>query len=273
MKKISILIAMVLVLGFAAVSMTSAFGDEYDLAFVMDEAGLLTDSQWEYLEKWASLLTAEFACDVRIITLDSIGELMPMHASNALYVDHAFGYGADRSCVLLLLSVEGRDFDLATWGFGDIAFTEHGKDIILDKHILPLLKVDDFYGAFVAFLDKTEEFLFLADYGTPFDTYTDPDYVSKEALTNFIARLGIVIVLPLLLAAHICDYWEKKMRTAQIARTAHNYIPANGFIVSGREDTFLHRSVSRTKIVRTSSGGSSRSRRSGSGGSHRSGKF
>ena len=273
MKKISVLIAMVLILGLFAVSMTAAIDIGDERSYVVDAAGVLTARQRDELEKRARRMTDEFMCDVRIVILDSIGELMPMHASNALFIDYGFGYGSDRSCVLFLLSVEGRDFDLAVWGFGETAITEHGKDVILDKHVLPLLKTDDFYEAFSAFLDITDEFLYLAEYGTPFDTYTDPGYISKAAITNFIARLGIVIVLPMLIAAHVCTYWEKKMKTALIARTAHSYIPTNGFRLSGQQDSFLYRTVSRVKIVRTSSGGSSRSRRSGSGGSHRSGKF
>jgi len=272
MKKTTALIAIVLILGLAALSLTAATGAE-KLPYVVDEAGVLTPEQLDQLNIWAEIITEEFACEVRVVILASIGELMPMHASNMLYVDHGFGYGPDRSCVLFMLSIENRDFDLAVWGFGETAITEHGKDVMLDKHILPLLKTDDYYEAFVAFLDKTDEYLYLADYGRPFDTYTDPNYIAREAITNFIARLGIIIVLPMLLAAHICGYWEKKMKTAVSARTAHNYITTDGLILTARQDDFLHRTVTRTKIVHASSGGSSRSRRSSSGGSHRSGKF
>jgi len=274
MKRMSVFVAIAFIMILAAGSVTAAISVGDGRSFVIDEAGLLTATQRDELEKRARRITEEYACEVRIVTLASIGELRPMHVSNALYFDNDFGYGPERSCVLFFVSIEDRDFDLAVWGFGDTAFTEHGKDVILDKHILPFMKVDKFYEAFTAYLDKTEDFLAMARNGSVFDINTDPDIISRVATTSLIARLGIIILLPMLLAAHICAYWEKQMKTAVIARTAHNYIPANGFNLSGREDTFLYRTVSRVKIEQTSSGGSSsRSVRSSSGGSHRSGKF
>jgi len=245
----------------------SAFGEENVLPYVIDAAGVLTAAQAGELEKKASQMTEKYRCEVRIVILNNIGELLPIHASNALYVENEFGYGSDRSVVLFLLSIEDRQFDLAVWGFGDIAFTERGKDVILDKHILPLLKNDNFYEAFTAYLDKTEEYLALAAAGTPFDSGTNN-------VTNLIARIGIIILLPLLIAAHICLYWKKKMKTAVTARRADNYISAGGLTITGRQDDFLYRTTRQVKIETGSRrGGSLRSSRSGSGGSHRSGRF
>ena len=270
MKRMASILAVVFILGLTAVPMTARSADN-EMFYIQDYAELLTAAQRDELDKRAAEITEKYECEARIITLESIGELIPMHASNARYVEGKFGYGSDRSCALLLLSMEGRDFDLAVWGFAKRAFTEHGKDVILNKHILPLLKADNFHGAFAAFLDKTEEYLALASAGTPFDTDTDP--MSKEYLTNLIARLGIVILLPLLIAAHICFRWVKKMRTSGLAQTALHYVPVDGFNLTGQQDTFLYRSVSRVKIERSSGSSGSRSVSSSSGGSHRSGKF
>jgi len=277
MKRISVVVIMVIILGLAGASMTEASDAGAELAYVVDEAGLLTAIQVDRLDRKARQITEEYACEVRIITVRSIGRRSPMQVTDSLYTDHAFGYGPDRSCVLLFLSIEDRDFDLGVWGFGHTAFTEHGKDVILDRHILPLLKTDSFYEAFSVYLDKTEEFLALAVNGTPFDVDTDPYMIARAAMLNLIARLGIIIILPMLLAAYICAHWEKKMKTAVIARTACNYVPVDGFVLSGREDVFINKTVSRVRIVQTESSNrsssSSSSRTSSSGGSHRSGKF
>ena len=270
MKRMASILVIVFILGLVVVPVTAGTADNERL-FVMDSAELLTAAQRDEFEKRAAEITEKYECEARIITLKSIGELIPMHASNAFYVENRFGYGQGRSCVLLLLSMENRDFDLAAWGFAKKAFTEHGKDVALNKHILPLLKVDDFHGAFAAFLDKTEEYLALASAGTTFDVSTDPEYIWKDYLANLIARLGIVFLLPLLIAAHICFRWVRKMRTARVAETALSYVPTHGFNLTGQEESFLYRSVSREVIER--GGGGSRSRSSGTGGSHRSGKF
>jgi len=270
MKRMASILAIVFILGLAVVPVAAGAAERL---YIMDSAELLTAAQRDELEKRAAEITEKYECEARIVTVKSIGELIPMHASNAFYIENRFGYGPGRSCALLFLSMENRDFDLAVWGFGKTAFTEHGKDIILNRHILPLLKVDNFHGAFAAFLDKTEEYLALASAGTAFDARTDPENILKDYLTNLIARLGIVLLLPLLIAAHICFRWVRKMRTTGLAQTALRYVPTHGFNLTGQQETFLYRSVSRVKIERGSGSGGSRSSSSSSGGSHRSGKF
>jgi len=273
MKKVSVLMVIVLALGFiaapAAAPAASAPAAQ-GLPYVVDSAGLLSSQQQAELEQRAARMTEAYRCEVRIVTVPSIGELLPMHASNALYIEYEFGYGPGRSVVLLLLSIEGRDLDLAVWGFGHTAFTEYGKDVILRSHILPPLRSDNFYEAFSAYLDQTERYLALAREGTPFDRRMD----QEGDLIDIGARLGIILVLPMLIASHICIKWEKPMKTAVIASAACDYIVPGGFSLSLSQDDFLYRDVRRVKIERSSSGGSGgTSTRSGSGGSHRSTKF
>ena len=263
MKKI--FITLLLVFSLTLIPFSAACADDYFL--VIDNANLLTDNERDTLEKKAERITEEYLCEVLIVTLDSIGGQTAMYASEELYAEYGFGYGPDRNCVLLLLSMEYRDYDLGTWGFANTAFTEHGKDVILDKRILPLLKKNNYYEAFSAYLDQTEVYLAMARAGTPFDKDTDPDAVRK----NLLIKLGSVILLSLLIALGICLFWKSQMETAKIARTAEIYIPEGGFNLTGQQDQFLYRTSSRTKIVKSS--GSSGSSHSSSGGSHRSGKF
>jgi uncharacterized protein len=140
---------------------------------------------------------------------------------------------------------------------------------MLDKYILPNLKNDNYYAAFTAFLKNSEKYFSFARDGTPFDESNDPDVIRSAIITKII----VVGIISLLIALTVCLIWAGRMKTAKIARTANLYIPANGFNLTGRQDRFLYRTVTRTKIERTSgSGGSGRSISSG-GGSHRSGKF
>ena len=162
--------------------------------------------------------------------------------------------------------MEGRDYDFGVWGFADTAFTEYGKDVILNKNILPLLGKDDYYGAFTAYLDKTEEIFLSASEGVPFDRGNDP----AERTKDFIIRFVSVILISLAGSLGICLYWRSKMKTAKPAQKANKYIPEGGFVLTKKQDQFLYRTETRTKIETSSS--SSGSVRSG-GGSHRSGKF
>ena len=256
MKMKKLLLALLFVFSLAYVTGPSIVYAAGLPKYVYDSAGLLTASQQETLERKAAQIAAKYNCEARIITVDSIGGMKIEQVANAFYFDYNLGIGSDRSLVLLLLSMEDRDYDFAAWGFADYAFTEYGKDVILGQHILPALKKNNYNEAFNAFLDKTDEYFALASGGKPFDR----DWLKE--------KLGVVILLPLLIAGGLCFMWKSQMKTAVTARAAHQYIPPGGFNLTGQQDQFLYRRETRTKIEK-SSGSSSRS----GGGSHRSGKF
>ena len=167
------------------------------------------------------------------------------------------------------MSTYDRDYDLRSWGeSAKTAFTFHGIDTLLDRHMLPLLRSNSYYSAFSIYLDKADEYLKMAADGDPFDKHNDPVYRRN----SFLGKLAVTILLPLLIAFGICTVWKSKMKTAKISKTACNYIPKGGFKLTRQEDTYLYRTITRTKIE--SNGGSSGKASSRSDGSSgRSGKY
>ena len=77
-----------------------------------------------------------------------------------------------------------------------------------------------------------------ADYGSaPYDDSSD-----------MMVRLAVVVLAPILIALIVCTIWKRQMKTARLARTADNYIPTNGFNLTGKTDQFLYRTTTRRKI-------------------------
>ena len=268
MKKILTMILVSLLLTIALAP--AAFA--YDLSLVDDLADTLTRQQADELQERAAAITQRHQCEVIIITIEAMDDDDGIYEwATYFYEKYDYGFGAEKSGIMLLLSMAERDYALIAYGFGNTAFTDYGKDVMLDKHILPLLAQNKYFEAFSAYLDKTDEYLSMARAGTPFDTNTDPA-MDRE---DFLYRLTAVIFLPLLLAILICEMWKKQMKTAVSATTAHNYIPANGFKLTGQADMFLYKTQTRTKIERntnTTSGGGGTTRDS-KGYSGKSGKF
>ena len=66
--------------------------------------------------------------------------------------------------------------------------------------------------------------------------------------TDIVVKLLIAILPALIIAAIVCLSWRAKMKTARIARTADNYIPAGGFKLTGQTDQFLYRTKTERKI-------------------------
>jgi len=273
MKKMTALLLIVL---FAAVLMpisAGAAGSDNGLPYVTDEAGLLTDSQRLALENRAAAMSEKHRCEVRIVTVDDMSEYgfrVIDEFSYQLYKEYDFGYGPDKDCVLFVLSMYGRDYDLRVWGsYAETAFTLYGIDNVLDSHVLPQLKNNNYNRAFTVFLDRAEEYFRMAEEGKPFDARTDPD---AQRMASAV-KLAITILLPLLIASIICAIWKSKMKTAKIATTAFNYIPPGGFRLTGQGDVFLYRTTTRRKIEKSSSSGGRASGGGIGGSSGRSGKF
>ncbi|MCL2866664.1 MAG: TPM domain-containing protein [Clostridia bacterium] len=274
MKKAAVLwlAALLLVLSLPlcarAASQNAAFPvSSGPLAYIDDQAALLTREARLMLEEKAAALSARYRCDVRIVTVPDMAAHYYADIddfADYLYETNRYGYGEDRNCVLLVLSMRGRDYRLLVMGReAEDAFTRYGIDAILDRDILPPLKMNDFAAAFTAYLDKAEQYFIMNERDRPFNVLTDPAYAG--------AKWAIVIALPLIIALIVCSAWKSGMKKARIAQTALNYIPEDGFKLTGRSDMFLYRTTTRRRIEKSGSSSSSHSGRSGSSG--RSGKF
>jgi len=266
LKKISVTLLLSLLLTTLMAVTVSSASDRWEL--VVDGADALTWEEWGELKDWANDISNMYQCDVAIVVID---EMTDNNGADEwamfFYEEFEYGYGARKSGVLFFLSMAERDYSLIAYGDGNTAFTDYGKDVILDRYVLPLLKNDEYFSAFSIFLEKAEEFLRMADDGKPFDRNTDPDRPS-----NILFNLAVVILVPVIIAFIVCSIWKRQMKTAKIATTANNYIPPGGFTLTGQVDMFLYRTQTRTRIQSSSSSGGGTTTNS-RGFSSRSGKF
>lgn len=250
----------------------SIVGAESQLELITDEAYLLTDSEYWELNDRARAISEDHYCDIAIITIDDMGyDEDAFDFASSLIEEYDMGYGSQKSILLLFLSMEDGDYALVGHGYGNTVFTDYGKDVMLDKHILPLLGKDKYYEAFLKYLDLSEEYLLMASGGQPFDIDTDPNY-GKIALP---IKLGITFLIPLLIAFLVTGSWKRKMKTARLATSAGDYISAEGLKLTNQADQFLYHTTSSRKIEKSSSGGGGGGGTSvnSSGYSGRSGKF
>ena len=269
MKKILTFLLLVLSLSLLLAPVALAA----DLDLVADAVGILTYEEWEVLNKRAEEISEKQQCDVAIVIIDEMSDDDGAYDwAKYVYEEYNFGYGSSKSGLLFFLSMAERDYALIAYGYGNTAFTDHGKDVLLDDYILPLLGNDNYYQAFGVYLNKADEYLTKARAGSPFDLDTDPKYQEEKARGNLPIKLAATILVPLLIALLFCQNWKRQMKTAVIAREADNYIPAGGFVLTGQEDQFLYRTETRTKIEKSSSSSGGTTTDS-DGYSGRSGKF
>jgi len=258
MKKIFSILLLVLL--FSVIMVPTAFAADYYLVY--DIAEVFTEHEFDELEDRAQEISIKYNLDVVIITID---EMYDYDDSFELAMDIYDDWEFDTNGVFLLLCTEDRDVAVIAHGYGNTAFTDYGKDVMLDRYIIPELKGNNHYAAAAAFLDKAEDYLSQAKAGTPFDRATDPDKKDEY----FWYKILFTLFFPLFIAFMLCERWRKQMKTAVAARAADQYIPEGGFKLTNQQDQFLYRTETRVKVESSSSSGGTTTNSRGYSGSSR----
>ena len=263
------ILLLILLLALCLCLPAAAYDTQRQLDLVVDAAGLLTPEQLDGLNARAEALSAQYGCEVIAVTVGTLGGSTVGSFAESVYLDYGYGYGPDKSGVMLLLSMEDRDYDILAYGYGNTAFTDYGKDQLEDR-FLPALGRDDWYGGLSAYIDACGDYLEAAAQGRPIDiaaVQADPGAV----LIRDILLALVIGFVPALVTVLIM---RGSMKSAKLQRTADQYMEPRGVYIHLREDQFLRKDVRRIRRDPPSSGGSRGGTSVNSRGfSHRSGKF
>ena len=158
---------------------------------VFDRAELLTSQQRLDLIVKLNKISEAYRCDVVVATVQSLGTKTAEEFADDFFDYNGYGYDAtpdangttvDGDGILLLLSMEDRDFAISTSGYGITAFTDYGILNYIEPSVLPYLRKNEYADAFDAFADRCEELLKLAREGRPYDC--NRVYTRAGALTE-----------------------------------------------------------------------------------------
>lgn len=151
----------------------------------------MTDEQNLQLEKQSAETAAKYGVGVYIVTVDDYRDIDSSGvypATYGIYHTYTMGEGAERNGIMLLLSMEDRDFGLFRYGERtEYAFTAYGMEQ-LEASFLPQFGQGDWYGGFTGFLKACDLYLTQATTGDP---------VQKSPL----GAIGLVILASLVIAA------------------------------------------------------------------------
>ena len=258
---------------------------EARIDYVTDTAGILSEDSRAELSEQAREISERTGCGVYIVTVDdyrsyvkgSIGDF-----SEAVYRNYELGEGEGKNGVLLVLSMDDRDYDLCAYGdFGNYAFTDYGMDQLADS-FLDNFRAGDWEGGFRDYVGNCGVMIERAQNGDPLDIWIPdpPEPVEVKRGIDPIEAL-LIVLFPGLAAGGVVSGMSRQMKTAVKQSGAYSYVGQGGVELSGREDTFINRSVTRQVLRRQSvsdndrpSGGHYGGTTVNSGGfSHHSGKF
>ncbi len=282
MKRIlaSLLLVIVLLLSLSVCAHAEARID-----YVSDYAGILSSDEQKDLRDRAASVSAQYDFGVYVVVVDDHTQYVNGSIEDfaeEIFHSYGLGVGETEEGVILAMSMKERDYDIYAHGeFGNYAFTDYGKGQLADS-FLDNFRRNDWAGGFRDFIETSSSMLQKAKDGNPVDIWIpDPDPVETgPSFDGF--KAAISLAMGALFGGGAVGGMKRSMKTAVKQTQAENYI-RGGVNLRGERDTFVNRTVTRTRI-RQENNSSSSSRPGGGhfggttisgshGGSHHSGKF
>ena len=222
---------------------------------VTDGAGYLSEAENNELTQRLDSIRYKYNIDVALVIEEVMSGSSAQARADDIYDYGGYGLGSGSDGILLYVSKTPRNYHFTTYGKGMKVFNDDALEH-LENAVVPYMRSNDYYSAFSAYADTSEEILEMAAQGKTFKK------ISGEDALIFAL---IIIAAPIAAAWFMTYNKGKAMNTAQIKTEADNYIKNGSMKLTGSRDIYLHSVQTRTPKPKSS--GSS-SHMSSSGRSH-----
>lgn len=250
-----------------------------DLQRFVDEAGLLTGSERTELLEKLNEISERQQVDVVVVTVNSLEGASATEYADDFYDMNGYGFGNEGDGILLLISMEERDWAISTSGFGITAFTDAGLAYISDM-IVGDLSDGDYAWAFTLFAEMCDDYITQAKTGEPYDA----DHLPKDPLV-LLVFLVFALVVGFVIALIATGIMRSKLKSVYSKTEAGGYVKKGSLNLTLKSDLYLYKDVKRREKPKeeekkdnsdnTRSSGGSTTHKSSSGKKHggASGKF
>ncbi len=218
---------------------------------LVDDADLLTDVEEEVILARLDAISEAYQTDVVVVTVASTDGQTPMAYADDYYDYNGYGFGDTYDGILLLISMEDRDWWISTCGSCETMFPANRLDAI-GEAMLDDLGMGNYIAAFDTFARECEYTINGEINGYPFPFGM-----------NLLISLGIGFVVALIATGIM----RGKLKSVRPQLQAKDYLKAGSLQVTQANEFFLYRTVNRVKKA-SSSSSSSGSHTSSSGRSH-----
>ena len=251
---------------------------------LVDEADNLTPDEERALTDMLIEVSDRYDADIVVLVIDSLNGSDAQAYADDFYDQN--GYADDGA--LFLFSVGDSEYAFSTLGRTAEALTDAALDMIEDDVLNGLRNgkaTQDYYDAYVAYIEGVDTYLGIAESGTPFEYETEEPIRGFEALRQTLGGNVLFSAIGGFVGSFLYMGRQKsKLKSVHRQRGAATYVTGGGPALTVSDDRFVNKSVNRTPIRQSAPPSSSRTgsaRRgttyhtSSSGRSHggRSGKF
>lgn len=268
--------ALILVLALAGSLAVPVFAEDAPLlildnptsVYVVDDADLLTSEEEARLEESAREISQRQACDVVLGTASYLNGATPMEYADDYFDYNGYGYGEDRTGILLLVSMEDRDVWVSTRGEAIQAFTDDGIQYLIEQ-LFNDLSYGDYAGAFSTYYETADTMLSVyrgtastqeaEDFNESFDDFvSDSENEWNEARESnrtgrILFRTVIALVIGLLGAFIPMSVLKSQVRNVHMKTNAANYMRPNSLNLTRNRDVYLYANTT-SRVIETNRG-------------------
>ncbi len=235
-----------------------------DLPRLVDGASLLSPEEAEELLGKLDGISERQQMDIVVVTVNTLDGKTPQAYADDFFDYNGYGIGPDRDGILLLVSMEDRDWYISTRGYGITAVTDAGLDY-LSARFLDDLSAGNYLQAFLTYAEQCDQFIAQAKTGQAYDVGNEP----KEPF-GWLKFIGISLAVGLAAALIVTGVMRGQLKSVRGRTSAGDYVKRDSLRITESSDMFLYSHVSRTAIPKNNSGsgGGSGVHISSSGASH-----
>lgn len=226
--------------------------------YLFDDAGLFSGSETDALRDELSRIREKQALDVVIVTTQSTGGKSARAYADDFLDDGGYGYGDQKSAILLLIDMGKREIYISTQGAAIDYFSDARIELMLD-HIYKYAADDRFYKAARAFLKDADLYM-----------NVPPDVAPKEPL-EVTDVIFMVLISCLVGAVAALAAWLVARKGTRVRVHAADYLVDGSVRLAAERDILVNsittaRHIERDTDSHSGGGGGGSSTHTSSGG-------
>lgn len=262
MKIKKVLLSLLFTLLFCVTTTIPVFATS-NLPRLVDNADLLTNKEESLLLSKLDEISDKHKVDIVVVTVNSLDGKSPMNYADDFYDYNGYGFNESNDGILILVSMEDRDWWISTTGFGITAITDAGIDYISEQ-FLPYLSDGNYIKAFTTYANLCDDFITQAETGNAYDI----GHMPKKPF-NVARNLLIAVIIGFVIALIVVFIMKSQLKSVRSQPAANSYVKKNSMNITERNDVFLYAHTDQRLRPRdTDSGGGSSTHSSSSGSSH-----
>ena len=213
-----------------------------DTSYIVDEEGLLTADEISELNRQAEAVSDRYQCSVNVLFTDSLDGKSAESYAEDYYDQNGLGYHGTNDGILLLVSMEERDYFITSAGVAQSAVTG-SRLYTLEDAFLTYLSSGSYYEAVSAFISQCDYQLAHKD---------DPIEDEPEPEENTAARTtagGVIAAITGFLGSLLpVGSMKAANNNVKKERAARNYVRDGSMQLYVNSDNFVRTETHRVRI-------------------------